>query len=203
MNSETAIAERQVRLGAWVFLASELMFFGPVFLGFGVGHYALSAGFQEASKATHWGLGTANTVILLTSSASIAMAVAWGNAGMARRARHAIDATLAFGLAFLVLKAIEYRMDWQEDLIPGAGFLWSGVQDPRSAELFYTLYFFSTLLHSVHLIIGLGLLAVCRLQFVGPRRNPRRLEGYALYWHFVDLIWIFLFPLLYLTGRAS
>lgn len=195
--------QKQVRLGVWVFLASEIMFFGPVFLSYGVAKLALSDGFAEAGRATNIYIGTANTVILLTSSAAVAMAVAFGRYDLPRHARRALDLALCLGILFLILKGFEYWLDYRDNLVPGTGFHLEGSGDQRSAELFYCIYFFATLIHSVHLIIGLGLLSVCRLSFVGPGRNINQLEGYALYWHFVDLIWIFLFPLLYLAGRAG
>lgn len=192
----------RVRFGVWVFLASEVMFFGPVFLSYGIASYALTTGFSEAGRTTNLYIGTGNTMVLLTSSAAVAMAVAFARADQASRVRRALDVAIALGLVFLLLKGWEYRIDWTENLVPGTGFHLKDAADQRAAELFYCIYFFATLLHSVHLIIGLGLLTVCRLQFVGPKRNPRQLEGYALYWHFVDAVWIVLYPLLYLSGRS-
>lgn len=193
----------QVRFGVWVFLASEIMFFGPVFLGYAIARYALSSGFDEAASSTNLVIGAFNTAILLTSSAAVAMAVVLSREHEDQKVKRSLEVTIGMGALFMILKAVEYWQDWQEGLIPGDQFFLASSSDQRAAELFYSLYFFSTLLHSVHLLIGLGLLTGCRIQYAGTARNLRRLEGYALYWHFVDVIWIFLFPLLYLVGRAA
>lgn len=195
-------AADRVRLGVWVFLASEIMFFGPVFLSYGIARLAFSSGFQEAARSTHLGLGTLNTAVLLTSSATVALAVTLARHGRHDLARRALEGTIFLACLFLVVKGLEYRLEWQENLIPGRGFELHKVTNQRAAELFYSIYFFSTLLHSLHLIIGLTLLAWYRIRYASLC-HTHQLEGFALYWHFVDLIWIFLFPLLYLAGRAS
>lgn len=112
----------RVRLGVWVFLASEIMFFGPVFLSYGIARLALSSGFQEAARSTHLGLGTLNTAVLLTSSATVALAVVLARHGRHDLARRALEGTIFLACLFLVVKGLEYRLEWQENLIPGRNF---------------------------------------------------------------------------------
>lgn len=191
------------RLGMWVFLASEVLFFGGLFVAYAYGRSHWPEGFAAAGRETHVVLGTVNTALLLTSSAFVALAVHADESG-GRRAR--IPALLALaaalGVAFMAIKGIEYRSEWLEQLVPGARFRLNGTP---GAELFFVLYFLTTGLHALHLTIGIALLGV----FAWGRRRarpwalPRRVEVAGLYWHFVDIVWIVLYPLLYLVGRAT
>jgi cytochrome c oxidase subunit III len=147
-------------------------------------------------------IGTVNTALLLTSSALVALAVACDELG-ARRSwvPWLLGGSAALGAAFMALKGIEYHKEWTEHLVPGAGFR----LHERGAELFYVMYFVMTGLHSVHL--GLGIVLLATLAWGARRASawalPRRIEAAGLYWHFVDIVWIFLYPLIYLGGRAS
>lgn len=197
--------EKRTRLGMWVFLASEIMFFGPVFLGYMVGRYHAPLGFAEAGRSTELLLGAANTLILLTSSLAMALAIAFFKEGRPGLARYALWATGTLGLLFIIIKGWEYRLDWHKGLVPGPAFHLPGATDQTGAQLFYFVYYFGTSLHALHLLVGIGLV------WAGARcftREPaaqaaRRLETIGLYWHFVDIVWIFLFPALYLMGRAA
>lgn len=195
--------EYRARLGLWVFLASELMFFGPVFVSYAVASYTLAPGFGLAGQTTDLLLGTLNTVILLSSSLFVALAVEFSRQGRTQTVRRMLTITIALAIAFLVVKAREYGQDWDKNLVPGYAFSAPPEYHQRSTELFYYIYFVSTLLHGVHLLIGIGLLAISRHRISASPVYHRRLAATALYWHFVDLIWIFLFPLLYLAGRSS
>ena len=185
------------QLGMWVFLASEVLFFGGLFAAYAYGRVHWPDGFAAASHETHVVLGTVNTALLLTSSALVALAVD-GRA----RAAWLLTGACARGLAFMAIKGIEYRKEWLEHLVPGADFRLHGTP---GAELFFVLYFLVTGLHAVHLTIGIVVLGVFAWgsHRARPWALPRRIEAAGLYWHFVDIVWIFLYPLIYLGGRAS
>ncbi|MBV8882328.1 MAG: cytochrome c oxidase subunit 3 [Planctomycetaceae bacterium] len=179
--------------GMWVFLAAETIFFGGAFLAFTEFGRTYAADFAAAGNRTNLTLGAANTGILLTSSLFMALAVRGGNP---TRTVASLLVTMLLGIVFLGLKFTEYALDFREGLLPGAGFRFEGA-DRRHAQLFFLFYFVMTGIHALHLIIGIGLLGWLA-------RRPRRahaLEVGGLYWHFVDVVWIFLFPLLYLPGR--
>jgi cytochrome c oxidase subunit 3 len=195
--------------GMWVFIASELLFFGPLLFGY----FYLRLRYPEASAAasrhTDYLLGTANTAVLLTSSFLMALAGHAADANRRRQAARLLLAVAALGIVFIVLKGWEYRNDFHEHLFPGAGFRrehGGHVQDIPGMELFFILYFVLTGLHALHLTAGI---LVCLWQAYGLRRPPPAgpssdaVEYSGLYWHFVDLVWIFLYPLLYLVGRAG
>jgi cytochrome c oxidase subunit 3 len=201
----SALADARARIGMWVFLASEIMFFGPVFFAYLYGRYEWPHAFFAASRSTDLLCGAVNTAILLTSSTAVAMALRYAEGGLRRHARRALSVVILLGFAFLLIKGYEYGQDWHEHLIPGRDFELRDAANQAAAQLFYFIYFFSTLLHALHLLIGIGLIGYCRsyLKRDTGHRAVRRLEVIGLYWHFVDIIWIFLYPALYLAGRAS
>jgi cytochrome c oxidase subunit 3 len=190
-------------LGMWVFLVTEVMFFGGVFLAYIVYRGEFPAAFAQASNRLDLRLGTANTVVLITSSLTMALAVWGGSRGDRRTLLLALAATMALGAAFLGVKGYEYAHKFHEHLVPGLGFRYPGAEGPQ-VQLFFSLYFVLTGVHALHMVIGLGLLTVLVLRarrgaFDAGWSTPVELVG--LYWHFVDIVWIFLFPLLYLIGR--
>jgi cytochrome c oxidase subunit III len=195
--------------GMWVFIASELLFFGPLLFGY----LYLRTHYPEASAAasrhTDFLLGTANTAVLLSSSFLMALAGQAAESGRRPRAARLLVAVAALGIVFLVLKGWEYRDDVVEHLFPGHGFRpeqGGHPQDLPGMQLFFILYFLLTGLHAVHLTIGI---LVCLAMALRLRRPPPAgasadaIEYAGLYWHFVDAVWIFLYPLLYLVGRAG
>ena len=190
-------------LGMWAFLVTEVMFFGGVFLAYIVYRTHFPAAFAQASHHLDVRLGLINTVVLITSSLTMALAV-WGAAVDNRRVLlWALGATMLLGATFLGIKADEYAHKFHEHLVPGPGFRFPGPDAPE-AQLFFSLYFVLTGVHALHMVIGLGLLTylVARARrgaFSVAWSTPVELVG--LYWHFVDIVWIFLFPLLYLIGR--
>jgi len=189
------------RLGMWVFLGTELLFFGGLWVAYLYGRTHWPQGFAEASRHTDVVLGTVNTAVLLTSSAAIALAHACSEHAPHRRwTARLLWLTAALGLVFLVIKGLEYRKEWHEHLFPNADFALAGTP---GAALFFWLYFVMTGLHAVHLIIGMGGVGVFAWASSRERPwvQPRRVEVMALYWHFVDVVWIFLYPLLYLVLR--
>ncbi len=199
-----ALKDARARIGMWVFLCSEIMFFGPVFFAYAYGRYEWTQAFEAASRSTDLMSGAANTAVLLSSSLAVAAALLWAEDGARQRARRALDVVLLLGLVFLLIKGHEYMQDWNEHLVPGPRFHLQSATDQAAAALFYFIYFFATLLHALHLVIGMGLMLYCRRQLKQDptHRAVLRLEITGLYWHFVDIIWIFLYPMLYLAGRA-
>jgi cytochrome c oxidase subunit 3 len=197
--------EQAATLGMWIFLATELMFFGPLFFGYWYGRAHFPEAFAAASRHTEVLLGTINTAVLLTSSMLMALAVEARKNDAPRLAMKLLWGVAALGIAFLVIKGMEYRHEWQEHLFPGASF--SFPQNASgAAQMFYFLYFATTGLHALHLSIGITVVLV--FSFALKKEALRfadgeRLEIVALYWHFVDVIWIFLYPILYLVGRSG
>ena len=190
-------------LGMWVFLVTEVMFFGGIFTSYAIYRHSHFDGFAAASHHLDITLGGINTAVLLTSSLTMVLAVH----AAAREARGALlgflAATAFLGCVFLAIKAIEYGHKLEDGLFPGRAFKLEGPLS-RSSELFYVFYFGMTGLHALHMVIGVGLLAYlmrgARLGwFTREYHSPVEIVG--LYWHFVDVVWIFLFPLLYLIGR--
>jgi cytochrome c oxidase subunit 3 len=190
-------------LGMWVFLVTEIMFFGGLFMAYLVYRSAYPTGFQEASNHLNVYWGAANTVVLICSSLTMALGVRAAQTSAPPRTQVGwIVATMVLGAAFLGVKVIEYADKFTHHLVPGPYFQWTG-KYPDAAEIFYSLYFCMTGLHAVHMIIGLGIMTVIAVmawkrQFDASYYTPVEVSG--LYWHFVDIVWIFLFPLLYLIG---
>jgi cytochrome c oxidase subunit III len=190
-------------LGMWVFLVTEIMFFGGLFLAYLVYRSANPMGFQEASNHLNVIWGAVNTVVLIVSSLTMALAVRAAQTSAPPKMQVGwIVATMILGATFLGVKVIEYADKFEHHLVPGPNFVWEG-KYPAGAEMFYSLYFCMTGLHALHMIIGLGIMTVIgvmawRGTFDEDYYTPVEVSG--LYWHFVDIVWIFLFPLLYLIG---
>jgi len=187
--------------GMWLFLGTEVLFFGAMFAGYSVYRFLHPAAFLAAGRETNIYFGSINNFVLLTSSFAMAAGTLAAREGLSRFARICFPVTAALGTLFLILKVFEYKDDLKKHLVPGPGF-----PLPQSgAEIFWTFYWIMTLIHAAHLLIGVG--AVLRLQ-MASREDPEWLkdspsaEVTALYWHFVDVIWVVLFPLLYLPGRS-
>jgi cytochrome c oxidase subunit 3 len=188
-------------LGMWAFLATEVLFFGALIAAYLNYRIWLGDEFIAAASLTKVALGTANTAVLLTSSACMAMAVMTFEAGSKRAPVLWLTATALLGLAFVVIKASEWWLDYQEHLIPALNF--DLARHGGVAEIFFVFYFCATGLHALHLLIGISIVAwlataIGRGRIV-PGGSTTRLVG--LYWHFVDVVWSFLFPLIYLAGR--
>jgi cytochrome c oxidase subunit 3 len=190
-------------LGMWTFLVTEIMFFGGLFMAYLVYRHQSPEGFQEASFELNRVWGTTNTAVLIVSSLTMALGVrAAQTSQKAKTQVFWLLSTMFFGAAFLGIKAIEYRDKFVHHHVPGPYFHWEG-HYPKAAEQFYSLYFAMTGLHALHMIIGLGIMTVIAVmawkkQFDAEYYTPVEVAG--LYWHFVDIVWIFLFPLLYLIG---
>jgi cytochrome c oxidase subunit 3 len=191
-------------LGMWVFLLTEVLFFGGLFCTYCVYRMSYPAAFTAGSvKLLVWA-GTTNTFVLITSSLTMALAVRAAQTGDRRPLLIFLVLTMLLGCVFLGIKGFEYYKEWQEHHVPGAGFEFEEAQYAQQAQIFFSLYFMMTGVHALHMIIGLGIMSVMLWWAWGGLLTPEYhspIEISGLYWHFVDIIWIFLFPLLYLIGR--
>jgi cytochrome c oxidase subunit 3 len=190
------------QLGMWVFIAQEILFFGGLFLAYTVYRFQYPEAFAASSHHLDVTLGCFNTAVLIASSLTMALAVHGAQLGNRWTQVIFLLATMALGSVFLGVKAIEYGHKFHEHLVPGPSFVFDG--DARHAQIFFSLYFVMTGLHALHMVIGIAILAVltwlaARGTYTSAYYSPVELTG--LYWHFVDIVWIFLFPLLYLLGR--
>jgi cytochrome c oxidase subunit 3 len=200
-DSEHLSLETQ-SMGMWLFLISEIMFFGGVFAAYIVYRHVYPHVFAEASRYLDLFLGSINTGILLTSSLCMALAVNSAARGLRRQLVFFLLATILLGAVFLGIKFLEYSKEFAEHLFPGGNFIYPG-SDPARAKIFFSLYFTLTGLHAVHMIIGMLLIAILTFRAWRGRFSPEHyapVDMIGLYWHFVDIVWIFIFPLLYLIG---
>ena len=194
-------------LGMWLFLVTEIMFFGGMFAVYTIYRSWYPDVFAIASSSLNEIIGALNTGVLLLSSFTMVMAVRAGQLGQQRAIVIFLILTLLFGGVFLGVKAYEWNQKFEEHHIPGqAAFHLDGVLpgDQGHAQLFFSIYFAMTGLHALHMVIGVGILLILIVQarkgrFSASYYTPVDVAG--LYWHFVDIIWIFLFPLLYLIDR--
>ena len=193
-------------LGMWVFLLTEILFFGGLFLVYTIYRMWYPAAFAAASHHLDIPLGSINTAVLIGSSLTMALAVHAAQVNSRKGIMVFLVLTLILGGIFLGIKGVEYSHKFHEHLVPGPGFQFEQVEFLRHAQIFFSLYFVMTGLHALHMIIGMGLM----LWMLLWAYNGTLGEGYyspvevvGLYWHFVDIVWIFLFPLLYLIGRHA
>jgi len=200
--NDRAQQKNAVTLGMWAFLAQEVLFFGGLFTGYTVYRSYYPDAYIAGSHLLDIRLGGFNTVVLIASSLTMALAV---NAAQNSKRRPLVGylvATLALGCVFLGVKVIEYSEKFQHHLIPGYNFQWDGPL-ANSVQIFYSFYFVMTGMHALHMIIGVAVITpliikAARGHFSKDYYSP--IEMFGLYWHFVDIVWIFLFPLLYLLG---
>jgi len=191
-------------LGMWIFLVTEIMFFGGMFLAYTVYRSAFPDIFAVCSSSLNVYIGAANTVVLLCSSFTMVLAVRSAQLGRQRAIVFNLLLTLVLGFVFLGVKAYEWNEKFVEHHVPGPGFHFEGVAQQGPAQIFFSLYFAMTGLHALHMVIGAGILIWLIVMakkgtFTAEYMTPVDIAG--LYWHFVDIIWIFLFPLLYLIDR--
>ena len=200
-------------LGMWVFLATEVMFFGGLFAAYTIFRNLYYPGFVAGSHLLEVKFGATNTAVLICSSLTMAMAVRSAQTGKRRALIVYLLATIALGLAFLGIKFyFEWYHDYLDAIVPGVHFApsaellahWAALHvSPKHVELFMYFYFVMTGVHALHMVVGVGILAVLVVMAWQGKFGPDRfnaVEMSGLYWHFVDIIWIFLFPLLYLLG---
>lgn len=189
------------KLGMWLFLVTEVMLFGVLFVGYGLFNYLYPAMFREAHHHLDKVMGAVNTVVLLASSLTMALAIAYIQRDERGKSKLMLAITFAFACVFLVIKYFEYNHKIQLGILPGAFFAAEGFE-ASNAALFFSFYFVMTGLHGIHVLIGMGAIAWVFWRMQRGEFNSRKfapVEFVGLYWHIVDLIWIFLFPLLYLV----
>jgi len=192
-------------LGMWLFLITEIMFFGGMFTAYIAYRTFYPEAFAAASHHLDILLGGINTAVLILSSLTMALAVRSAQIGDRRALVIFLVMTLVLGCVFLGIKGVEWEHKFEERHVPGPSFHFEG-KNPANSELFFSLYFAMTGLHALHMVIGVAILAVLIVQarrgrFTAEYNTPVDLTG--LYWHFVDIVWIFLFPLLYLIDRHT
>lgn len=200
---DLAQQEQADTLGMWTFLATEVLFFGGLFLVYAVYRWYFPGVFRAASQELNLVAGSFNTTVLLTSSFVIALADNLIEKGKQSTVRWLVVTTAVLGIVFLGIKAFEYHEEFSHHLVPfiDGAFHWDKA-DPLPTRLFFNLYFVMTGLHALHLLIGCSLLLIIALPLwtrIHPQRLPFFIKVSALYWHFVDIVWVFLFPLLYLV----
>jgi cytochrome c oxidase subunit III len=189
----------------WLFLITEVLFFGGLFLAYMLYRVWYPVAWAEASRELDIVLGAFNTAVLIGSSLTMAFAVRAAQTGKQRATVGWILSTMALGLVFLIVKYFEYAEKFEHHHVPGPDFHFEGPQ-AGPAQIYFSLYFLMTGLHATHMIIGFFIMAVIawmahKKRFTPEWYTPVEISG--LYWHFVDIVWIFLFPLLYLVDRAG
>ncbi len=213
---DDAVQQREAgTLGMWAFLITEILFFGGAFIAYAVYRWMYPTAFHVASRTLDEVLGAINTGVLLCSSLTVVLAVQAAQAGKKKSIIGFLIATIVFGATFLVVKGFEYADKFKHHHVPGQNFELHTEHLPHNlppdpliqqhAQIFFSLYFAMTGIHALHMIIGLGLMVwlvvkAARNRFSTEYYNPVEVTG--LYWHFVDIVWIFLFPLLYLIDRS-
>jgi len=193
-------------LGMWIFLVTELMFFGGMFLGYTIYRNVYHDAFASTSRYMNVMLGGANTAVLICSSLTMALAVRSAQVGQRKALIWFLILTLLLGSVFLGVKAVEYHEKWVDHHVPGPNFQFEDAKYFHQAQILFFLYFAMTGMHAVHMIVGVGLLTYLIVMATRNRFGPAwytPVEMIGLYWHFVDIVWIFLFPLLYLIGHTK
>ena len=196
-------------LGMWLFLVTEIMFFGGFFMVYAIYRNWYSTAFIAGSHELDIPLGTFNTAVLIGSSLTMALAVRAAQLGHSKKIVAFLLATILLGGVFLGIKVVEYSAKFEHHLVPGKNFHFVGEGKfagvaANHVQMYFCLYFAMTGTHALHMIIGIGImLSMLRPAWKGKwhRDNHNFVEGFGLYWHFVDIVWIFLFPLLYLIGQ--
>ena len=189
-------------LGVWLFLCTEILMFGGLFVAYAIFNNLYPEAFAEGASHLDWKMGAVNTVILLVSSFTMAMGIYYAQRAENQKCVAMLALTLLCGAGFMVVKYFEYTHKIHIGLVPGDLFSFSGGESSHLA-LYFSLYFCMTGLHGSHVLVGMGLILWVLLrarknEFSGKYYTP--VEGVGLFWHLVDLIWIYLFPLLYLVG---
>ena len=189
-----------MRLGMWLFLATEILLFAGLFTGYAVYRFQFPEAFAECSRHLELTLGTVNTLVLITSSLTVALAIHYARSNRRQAAAVCLVITILFAFAFLGIKAVEYTAHFHERSLPGKYYAFEEVKIPGAA-MFFSLYFLMTGLHGLHVVAGMIVLGFILRHTLQNRYSSRYYTGLELggmYWHLVDMVWIFLYPLLYL-----
>jgi cytochrome c oxidase subunit 3 len=191
-------------LGMWTFLITEVLFFGGMFAAYAVYRTLYPEAFASTSRYMDVVLGGTNTAVLICSSLTMALSVRAAQLSKHRDLILCLVLTMIFGTIFLGIKWVEWHSKWVEHLVPGFNFQYEDSRYFHNAQILFFLYFMMTGMHALHMVIGIGLLAFLLVQAIRRVFNANffaPVEMIGLYWHFVDIVWIFLFPLLYLIGH--
>ncbi|AFE08409.1 cytochrome c oxidase subunit III [Corallococcus coralloides DSM 2259] len=196
------VQKHAARLGMWLFLATEILLFAGLFACYAAYRFLFPEAWAASSRSLDLTMGTINTVVLITSSFTAAMAVHYAKEGKNKMVGHMNVLTLLMAVGFLVIKFFEYKHKFHIGTLPGRYYFYEGIQLP-GAPMYFSVYFASTALHALHVVIGMTVLAFAtvRAYRVGDfsANNYTQVELGSMYWHLVDLVWIFLFPMLYLV----
>lgn len=190
------------KLGVWLFLATEILMFGGLFVGYFIFHAKFPEMFAEGATHLDWKLGAFNTIVLLVSSFTMAISIHYAQVGKNAKSFQCMAITILCGAIFMVVKYFEYTHKFHLGLKPGEFFTFANPEHANLA-LYFSFYFVMTGVHGSHVLIGMGLIAWSMYRLKRGDFDPEHytfIEGTGLFWHLVDLIWIFLFPLLYLVG---
>ncbi|MCG5054601.1 MAG: cytochrome c oxidase subunit 3 family protein [Myxococcales bacterium] len=188
------------RLGMWLFLATEVLLFGGLFLGYTVYRWLYPETYQACADLLSIPMGATNTVVLITSSFTAALGYHAIKVDQVKKGVALLWVTIVLAGAFLVIKYFEYAHKFHEGTLPGKWYTFEGLQAP-GANIFFAVYFLATGLHGFHVVVGMTILAILAVRAQQGRYHAKNYVGVelgVLYWHLVDLVWIFLFPLLYL-----
>jgi cytochrome c oxidase subunit 3 len=199
--------------GMWLFLATEIMFFSGMFCAYLIYRYWYFNEFAVGSRTLNLPLGTVNTAVLICSSLTVALSVQAAQAGKRKLLVTLLVLTLLLGLVFLGIKGVEWKEKFDEHHVPGYSFDVTKMAqespipiDPQRSQIFFSLYFAMTGMHALHMIVGVGLFTWLTYKAWKGAFGPQYytpVENLGLYWHFVDIVWIYLFPLLYLIDRKQ
>jgi cytochrome c oxidase subunit 3 len=202
---ESAVHEYETsKQGVWTFLCTEIVMFGGLFVGYAFFHHLYPELFKQGSKYLDWRLGALNTVVLLTSSLTMALGIYYAQRREKNKSVLMLALTLVCGCIFLGVKYMEYSHKIHEGLLPGSWFHGEiGPDQVKNLPLYFSFYFMMTGLHGIHVLIGMGLILWVLIRTNRGEFGPdyyTPVEGVGLFWHLVDLVWIYLFPLLYLVS---
>jgi cytochrome c oxidase subunit III len=192
------------QLGMWVFIATETLFFGVLIFAYFLYRNVYPEEFAQAARETVLWCGTVNIGLLLTSSLTMVLAIEAAAAGRRQSLANWLLATAFLGIVFIGIKGYEWYLDYQDQVVPAVNFIVKPNEAPAS-ELFWVFYFIATPLHALHLLIGIALLFYMLWRVRRGELTPgyyAPLEVVGLYWSFVDAVWVFLYPAIYLVGRS-
>lgn len=189
--------------GVWLFLVTEILMFGGLFVAYAIFHHLYPDLFKAGAAFLDWKLGAVNTIVLLTSSLTMALGIHYCQVKDQSKAVMNLAITIVCGFIFMAIKAYEYHHKIHEGLLPGSWFHYTGEGNVHNLGLYFSFYFMMTGLHGFHVLIGMGLITWVLIRAKRGEFGPdyyTPVEGVGLFWHLVDLIWIYLFPLLYLVS---
>lgn len=188
--------------GIWLFMVTEILMFGGLFVGYFIFHRIYPEMFAEGASHLDWRMGSINTVVLILSSWTMALSIHYIQRGINRKATICLITTILCGFIFMGIKYMEYAHKFHDGLLPGKFFHYPEAV-AHNLGMYFGFYFMMTGLHGVHVIVGMSLIAWVLFRHLRGDFDPHYftpVEGVGIFWHIVDLVWIFLFPLLYLVG---